>query len=148
MQMKIATRSPAALPEGKVLQRWNPETSIDGLAFSPDGKLLAAIQHRKEEEENDLILWDLAKKKIVKRFPIAAASCTGVVFSRDGKRVALAGYYSHIVQVYEIATGKELVRFKPHRGPAALTFSDDGTKLITGSEDTTILVWDLRSKAL
>lgn len=133
---------------GKKLPGWPGNRQFRSpIAFSPDGNALAAIQDRKERE-CDLVLWDLAKEAIVKRFPIADSSCHSVAFSRDGKLVAVGGYYKGIVQVYEVATGKEIARFQAHEGPATLAFSDDGATLITGSEDSTILIWDLRSEAL
>ena|SRR5438132_8502795 len=85
---------------------------------------------------------------IVAERTIADPSCNCLAFSRDGKFLAVGGYYRSIVQVYEVSTGKEIARFRAHQGPVTLTFSDDGATLITGSEDTTILVWDLRSRAL
>jgi WD40 repeat protein len=133
---------------GKKIPGWPGNKRLnEPIAFSPDGKVLAAIQQRKEPE-NDLVLWDFAKQEIIKRFPIADPSCNCVAFSRDGKFLAVGGYYRSIVQVYEVSTGKEIARFRAHQGPVTLTFSDDGATLITGSDDTTILVWDLRSKAL
>ena len=133
---------------GKKSPGWPGTKQFKGpIAFSPDGKVLAAIQQPREREI-DLILWDFTKEVIVKRFPIADPSCNCLAFSRDGKLLAVGGYYRSIVQVYEVATGKEIARFQAHEGPVTLTFSDDGTTLLTGSDDSTILVWDLRSQAL
>jgi WD40 repeat protein len=133
---------------GKTIPGWPGKKQLNApIAFSPDGKALAAVQERKKSE-NDVVLWDFAREEIVKRFPIADISCNCVAFSRDGKLLALGGYYKSIVQVYEVATGKEIARFQAHEGPVTLTFSSDGATLITGSEDSTILIWDLRSEAL
>jgi hypothetical protein len=46
-----------------------------------------------------------------------------------------------------LATGKERHRFEGHkRRVTSLAFSADGRTLISGSEDTTALVWDLTGK--
>jgi WD40 repeat protein len=71
-----------------------------------------------------------------------------MVFSRDGALLAVGGYYTCIVQVFEADTGKEIVRFKPHEESPTLAFSADGSTLLTGSADSTILIWDFRSPAL
>ncbi len=134
---------------GKRLPGWPGDKHFRGpIAFSPDGKVLAAVQRGEKDSAGDLVFWDLATEKIVQRFPIADVACCSVAFSRDGRRLALGGYYKSIVQIYEVATAKEVARFRPHQGPAALAFSDDGRTLITGSDDATVLVWDLQSKAL
>jgi WD40 repeat protein len=133
---------------GKKIPGWPGDKDLrQPIAFSPDGKALAAVQHRKEPE-NDLVLWDFSKAEIFKRFPIADISCHCVAFSRDGKLLALGGEYKGIVQVYDVVTGKEFARFQPHEGLTTLTFSDDGATLITGGDDSTILVWNLQCDAL
>ena len=133
---------------GKRIPGWPGDKGFASpIAFSPDGKLLASVKPHKESG-GDVVLWDLAKKRIVKRFPVADIRCHSVAFSKDGKLVAIGGYYKSIVQIYEIGSEKELARFRVHRGLKSLAFSDDGATLITGSEDSTLLVWDLRSEVL
>jgi WD40 repeat protein len=133
---------------GKQIPGWPGKKEFRSpIAFSPDGKFFAAAKDRNKSGQ-DIVLWDFARKQIVQRFPVADISCNCVAFSRDGKRLALGGYYKGIVQVYEIPNGKEIARFQAHEGPVRLTFSDDGATLITGSDDTTLLVWDWQSKEL
>jgi WD40 repeat protein len=133
---------------GKVLPGWpGPKQLQPPIAFSPDGKLLAATR-RGKGSDCELVLWDVAKGEMIKRFPVADPFCHSVAFSRGGQRLAVGGLYRGVVQVYEVATAKEVVRFQAHEGPVTLTFADDGRTLITGSDDTTILIWDLRSEAL
>jgi WD40 repeat protein len=117
------------------------------IAFSPDGKFFVGVKDRDKSSE-EIVFWDLAKKEIVKRIPSADISCHRIAFSRDGKLLATAGYYKGIVQIHEVASGKELARFQPHESAAGLAFADDGATLITGGEDSTLLIWDIHSKAL
>jgi WD40 repeat protein len=118
---------------------------LEDAAFSPDGKVLASLGG-----DSRLRLWDTADGKELQSTRLESLSLLSpaVAFSGDGKLLAVGGYYRGVVQVYEVATGKEIARFQAHQGPVTLTFSDDGATLLTGSDDTTILVWDLRSKAL
>jgi WD40 repeat protein len=133
---------------GKKIPGWPGNKQFKApIAFSPDGKVLAAVQQGKKSE-NDVVLWDFATEEIVKRFPIADISCNCVAFSTDGKVLALGGYYKGVVQVYEVATGKEIARFQAHEGPVRLAFSSDGATLITGGDESTLLVWDFRSETL
>lgn len=133
---------------GKKIPGWPGEKKFNApLAFSPDDKFLAAVQERGKSDRN-VILWDFKKEQIVAQFPIADMACRRIAFSSDGKLLAIGGEYRSTVQVYAIATRKEIARWRPHERLVSLTFSSDGATLITGGEDSTILVWDLKSAAL
>jgi len=48
------------------------------------------------------------------------------------------------VRTWEVATGKKRLEFRGHRGQVKmLAFAPDGRSLATGSEDTSVLLWDL-----
>lgn len=70
-------------------------------------------------------------------------------FDRDGKRFAVGigaqyGTGGGSAKVFEWPSGKLLHEFKGHRGMvSAVAFSPDGKSLVTGSTDTTALVWPL-----
>jgi hypothetical protein len=54
-----------------------------------------------------------------------------------------------MVQIWEVATGKERCRFVGHGGEiVSLAFSPDNATLVTGSADTSLLVWDLAGNPL
>jgi hypothetical protein len=64
-------------------------------------------------------------------------------FSPDGRTVATA-HDGQAIQLWDLATGKELLRrdgFSSH--VACLAFSPDGRLLASGHMDGTILVWDV-----
>jgi WD40 repeat protein/serine/threonine protein kinase len=70
----------------------------------------------------------------------------GVVFSRDGTRLATASR-DGVAKVWDVATGLELRTFQGQKGGSVrtLAFSSDGTRLATGSEDDTVTLWDMAS---
>lgn len=69
-----------------------------------------------------------------------------MAFSPDGKTLAAtSGWESGRIHLYNVATGKET---RTINGPAfrspALAFTPDGSRLVTGMADGSVLVWDLR----
>jgi len=73
---------------------------------------------------------------------------TGVccyALSPDHRLLAL-GDEEGSVRLVEVLSGKEVRRLRGHRGRvASLEFSPDGTFLVSGSADTTALVWEVRA---
>jgi WD40 repeat protein len=67
-----------------------------------------------------------------------------MVFSPDGKRIALGPLTGDDVVLFDTATGRPTRSMKGHKGGIlAIAFSPDGRLLATGSRDTTVLIWDL-----
>ncbi|MBN9117683.1 MAG: WD40 repeat domain-containing protein [Planctomycetes bacterium] len=71
-----------------------------------------------------------------------------VVFSEDGKQFATGIQGTRVetygVRVYEWPTGKQLRTYTGHVAPvSALRFTPDGKYLKSGSQDTSVLLWDL-----
>lgn len=71
-----------------------------------------------------------------------------VVFSEDGKQFAAGVQGTKIetygVRVYEWPTGKPIRNYVGHVAPiSALRFTPDGKYLKSGSQDTSVLLWDL-----
>jgi WD40 repeat protein len=113
-----------------------PGSGVLGLAYSPDGKVLASL------DSNSVVqLWrvETGKEQHKVGEPAAKAGC--LAYSPDGRVVAL-GCEDGTVRLYETATGKERHRFQGHRGRVlSLAFSPDGRTLASASGDTTALLW-------
>ncbi|HEY7424262.1 MAG TPA: sigma-70 family RNA polymerase sigma factor [Gemmataceae bacterium] len=104
-------------------------------AFSPDGKYVATgYQHP------DLILWDMATGKEVRRYPTDALFAS-IAFSPDGKSLAAASGEGTI-RLWEPETGQVLPGSADPfiNGVLALRFSGDGRRLL-GNTDM-CFVWD------
>src|SRR5437879_920770 len=64
------------------------ELAVRALAFSPDGKWLAAGRGRFEQEQGDVTVWNLAQRKAA--FTLAGKrGITAVAYSGDGKLLAV-----------------------------------------------------------
>jgi len=50
------------------------------------------------------------------------------------------------VKVWDARTGKEILSLKGHSGPVfGVAFSPDGNRIVSGSLDETVKVWDIAS---
>jgi RNA polymerase sigma factor (sigma-70 family) len=115
--------------------------------FSADGKWLAHSGSIRPGQVC-LFLHDMATGAVAHRieFKVKGPEFTSLAFAPDGRCFAVAeGGTIHLV---ESATGKFRRRLTGghDRGITALLFSADGQRLISGSTDTTAIVWDLTGR--
>jgi RNA polymerase sigma factor (sigma-70 family) len=111
--------------------------AVCALAFSPDGKSLAAGYMNTR-----LRLWAPGGGKLLHEIQTRAEGT--VVFAPDGKTVASTGGLAATVYFYETASGKERRQLESPQGNVqAIAIAPDGKALASAGSDSTILVWDL-----
>jgi WD40 repeat protein len=117
-------------------------------ALSPDGSLLAfSFQALAIGQQPYLPVVETTTGKEVCRFKAGADGVDRLAFSPDGKSLAWGGWRDGTVYLGEIATGRERRHFTGHRSRIlSLVFSTDGKILVSGTEDTSALVWDLTGR--
>jgi RNA polymerase sigma factor (sigma-70 family) len=121
----------------------------DFAALSPDGKLVAFAW---STPVRTIALCELATGKEVRRlaefpseFPWDRIGL--LTFSTDGRTLAWASHSKSTVRLLEVVSGRERHQLKGHTGRiTALAFSPDDKTLVSGSYDSTALVWDLTNK--
>jgi WD40 repeat protein len=136
----IRLRDPATQ---RLVRTLRGDTSIFRIAFSPDGRQLAAA-----EMGNTLSLWDVASGQLIERWSASAGQAGdekiflwGLAFSPDGSRLA-AGGSDGMVTVWSMDTGQVVQRFRAHqRAVTSLAFSPDGALLASGSLDGNLRLW-------
>lgn len=140
LQRVEAGSVPRVLQKGRV---------IDGAAFTPDGRTLAALPM---DDLKAVEIWDIAKDFVTRRFD-PGAKVTGVEWHPDGRRMALLGEHGQVA-LWEVRSAlddtngfpREAVRFLGHLGTIVyFQFTPDGSKLLTHSWDTTSRFWDVVS---
>jgi len=134
---------------GKLIRRLThlPER-IWGLAYSPDGNLLA-VAGGTPGISGAVILCDASGGgqggRVLDRI---ADMMLAVSFSPDGNRLA-AGGADNIVRIFDVATGKRQRVIEQHADWVSdLAFSPDGTKIATASRDKSARVFDARTGAM
>ena len=120
----------------------NPGGSVWGVAFSPDGNLLA------NWGENRIELWEVSTQKQVRVFTRDDGWISSVTFSSDNK-VAFAGNSNGTIDFFELKGGRKLASIAAHTGTVmSLALSPDGKVLSSGggSGDSQICLWDVNTR--
>jgi hypothetical protein len=133
---------------------------LDLVEFSPGGHLVATAgtdDDRKGKVTRGVRIHESASgtlwhslKAIGKPELTGNVSC--FAFSPD-HRLFAAGFMpqyasgppDNVIRVWDLVTGEQETTLEGHVGPVrCVAFSPDGKKLVSGSDDTTVLVWDVR----
>jgi len=132
------------------------------LAISPDSRLFLASAWSKPTltklpsghmqssaaRNHPISLWELSTRQLRKKVLLPDGGAGPVAFSPDNKFFAAAtGEPDRRIRIWDMANGNEVGVIQGFRGSVtALAFAPDGERLISGMDDTTALVWDLKQK--
>ena len=132
----MALLAPWDFKTGAVKQQLKHSPMIAALAFSPDGKTLAA-----GSTDKSIRLWDVESGREICLFKGHQHVVNIVAFSPDGKTLA-SGSVDSTVKLWNLAIGQEVATLRGHRdGIFALAFTPDGDALISGGRDKTLRFW-------
>jgi WD40 repeat protein len=140
-------RKPLELPETAAARVQSSRVvNMGPVAFSADGTILAAAVHSGGNwgTEHALQVWDVGTGQVQCRLERAS---NRFALSPDGKSlVTTAGdpNFGETPRLWEVATGNLRTQIRGHLGSVlGADFSPDGRLLATGSQDSTVLIWDV-----
>ena len=140
---------------GTILRVFTATVSdMTSVAFSPDGRLLAAGSWEPYEDmkqtDDSVWLWDVASGQLLRRFGAEGGypATLDLTFSPDGSLLATASRVRQ-VQLWDPGTGKLLYTLKG--GGYTVVFSPDGRLLASGDlfyDGINAQLWDPRTGKL
>jgi WD40 repeat protein len=113
---------------------------VYSVAFSPDGKLLAAGQ-----ADGTILLWDMAARELYGQPLTGHSSLVKTIsFSHDGRTLASGGF-DRAIMLWDVENGQPIGQpLTGHTGGVySVAFDRSSQKLASGSVDNRIILWDL-----
>ena len=118
------------------------ESSLDSVAFSPDGRLLASGG---SYPDNLIHIWDSASGQKVRTLQGHASGVRNVAFSPDGNILASSGW-DGVLNLWDVNTGELLNSTDEHTSVIhSAAISPDGRILATGGDEGFIRLWDVET---
>lgn len=117
---------------------------VNGVAFSPNGQLLAS-----GSDDYTCKLWAVSLKRQIATFEHInnrnRSQIKAVDFSADNKLLATAGIN---VKLWDVNTRSEISTLEHGRWVLAVAFSSDGRFLATGDENGQVNIWDVHTQKI
>jgi WD40 repeat protein len=145
------------MASGKLTAQFSTQCYVVAVAFSPDGKTVAALSGRVTPApagvgplwclSERLQLWDVATGNNSVTLNSSNSEVVDMAFHPDGKSVALTGTEDgkrRSIGLYNAASGQRMATFKAPGDIGAIAFSPDGKYLAAGL-GSSVQLWDAAS---
>jgi serine/threonine protein kinase len=115
--------------------------SVNSVAFSPDGKVLASGSGYRDKT---IKLWEVKTGREINSLTGHSTTVNSVAFSPDGQVLA-SGSGDNTIKLWEVKTGREINTLSGHSYSVhSVAFSPDGKVLASGSNNN-IKLWEVKT---
>jgi len=143
-----------SLKEGHMLHRLGNPSDLNerrAIAFSPNGQLLATGGDTENVE-----VWSVPQGQLVATLSDKQSGAFSLAWSHDGRLLAAGGGirlddgvatrpYDMDIRIWDIQTQQVKLRLHGHTGNVTgIFFMPDGRTLVSGSEDKSIRIWNVK----
>jgi WD40 repeat protein/subtilase family serine protease len=126
-----------------VWMRGGHSGSVNSVAFSPDGSLIASGSW-----DLTIKLWRVSDGALVRTLTGHMGDVNSVAFSPDGSLLA-SGSWDRTIRLWRVSDGALVATLTGHTSSVtSVAFSPDGSLMASGSGDTTIKLWRVSDGAL
>jgi WD40 repeat protein len=127
------------LKTGKELHKFNMQQGLFSLAYSPDGKFLAA-----GTGNNELVIWDVTNGNTANPQEAPKTPVQVMAFSPDGKSMAFSGGTCSVIRIIDFKKGKDIHPSQGHQAAISqVALASNGKVLASLGEDHLLILWDL-----
>ena len=119
------------------LGRFEYDSIVWGLAFSPDGRWLVSTHG-----DGAVLVWDVSERRCEANLSAHSDAVRAVAYSPDGQRLASAGEDRSVI-IWDVASGRKEAVLSGHQTRViGVVFSPDSKWLVSSDQDRNLIRWD------
>lgn len=118
------------------------------LASCGDAELITDLGSDLEGKELlvETFLWDIVSGETATPITSFAHDAFSMAIAPDEQHALIGSYYDNIASVVDLRSGETLQVLEGHHdGVSAIQYTADGSRVLTGSHDGSLILWDLAS---
>jgi WD40 repeat protein/serine/threonine protein kinase len=126
---------------GRLIHKLGDPADLTGLAFRPDGTLLAG------GEDGKARLWDLGPRRPIGPDLVHGGAIRAVAISPDGRLAVTAGDDGRVL-IWSLGTNQPVSALEHPARVRDVAFAATDASLLTGCDDGKVRLWDVGSRRL